>query len=512
MPQDAACVTLNARHSTGGGGAFTIAGMMRSLLLLAACTGLFASFSCAQDYDVVLTGGRVMDPATGLDARRTVGVRGGKIAAISEGPLTGATQTLDVSGLVVAPGFIDLHAHGQTTSDLQIKARDGVTTALDLEMGVYPVAAWYAAMKDHAPIHYGATVSHIAARFAAFHPGLEIGHWATNHARIARLGATPAGANKAAGDAELSFMRDAIRRGLDEGALGVGFGINYTPAAAPAEIEAIFRVAAERNVPVFVHTRAFGLAAIEEAITTPRATGASLHIVHVGSSGAGDLPRVLQRIDESRAAGMDITTEVYPYTAASTLIESAMFNPGWQANLKIGYGDLAWAATGERLTAESFERYRKQGGWVIIYMMKDENVERAIAHPGVMIASDGVPFIEGKGHPRGAGTFARVLGLYSREKKLLPLMDALAKMTILPARRLEGHVPAMKAKGRIAIGADADLTVFNPDTVIDRATFEAPTTPSAGIAHVLVSGSFVVRDGELVPDASPGCAVRADAR
>lgn len=429
--------------------------------------------------------------------------------AISETPLTGK-EVLTVPGLVVAPGFIDLHAHGQTTGDLQIKARDGVTTALDMEVGVYPVAAWYQSMVGQSPIHYGATVSHITARFSAFHPGLEVGHWVTKRAMVAGLGVAPAGANQAAGLAELKHMAEAIRRGLDEGALGVGFGINYTPAAAPSEIEAMFRVAAGRKVPVFVHTRAFGIAAIQEAITTAKTTGAALHLVHVGSSSIGDLPEVLKLIDASQAAGMDLTTEVYPYTAASTMLESAMFNPGWQANLKIDYGDLAWAATGERLTAESFERHRKQGGWVILYLMKDANVERAIAHPGVIIASDGVPFIDGKGHPRGAGTFARVLGYYSREKKLLPLMDALAKMTILPARRLEGHVPAMKAKGRIAVGADADLTVFDPATVRDRATFEAPTTPSAGIPHVLVNGTFVVREGELVNGARPGRALRTN--
>jgi dihydroorotase len=207
---------------------------------------------------------------------------------------------------------------------------------------------------------------------------------------------------------------------------------------------------------------------------------------------------------------MDITTEVYPYTAACTMLESAMFDPGWQDNLKINYGDLTWAATGERLTRETFERYRKQGGWVIMHLMKDENIERAIAHPGVIIASDGVPFIGGKGHPRGAGTFARVLGHYSRDKKLLPLMDALAKMTILPARRLEGFVPAMKAKGRMAVGADADITVFDPATVLDLATFEAPTTPSAGIAHVIVNGTLVVRDGQLVKGAMPGRGVRVN--
>lgn len=471
--------------------------------------GLLAGCSREPVYDLVLAGGRVMDPATGLDAIRNVGIRDGKIAMVAEAPLSGAEE-LNVSGHVVAPGFIDIHAHGQSTGDMEIQARDGVTTALDMEVGVHPVAPWYESMAGRAPLNYGASVSHISARFAALHPGLEIGHWPINRVKIAGLGANPAGANRAATAEELKAMADAIRRGLDEGALGVGFGINYTPAAGPGEIEAMFRVAAERKVPVFVHTRAFGIAAIREAITAAKAAGVALHIVHVGSSGLGDVPEVLALIDSTRAAGMDITTEVYPYTAASSMLESALFDPGWQANLRIDYGDLAWSATGERLTQESFDRYRKQGGWVIIYMMKDENVERAIAHPGVIIASDGVPFIEGKGHPRGAGTFARVLGHYSREKKLLPLMEALARMTILPARRLEGHVPGMRSKGRIAVGADADLAVFDPATVLDRATFEAPTTPSAGIAHVIVNGAFVVRDGRLVKGAMPGRAVRVD--
>lgn len=475
-----------------------------SLLLFGACCCSSASEAA---FDLVINNGRVMDPATGMDAVKHIGIKTGKITAISETALSGR-DTINATGLVVSPGFIDLHAHGQTTGDLQIKARDGVTTALDLETGVYPVASWYRSMEGQAPIHYGATVGHITARFAAFHPGVQIGHWAVNRARIVGLGANPAGANQPATDTELKTMSDAIRQGLDEGALGVGFGINYTPAAEPGEIEAMFRVAAERKVPVFVHTRAFGIAAIREAIDTAKRTGAALHIVHIGSSAIDDMDEALKFIDASKASGMDLTTEVYPYTAASTMLESAMFNPGWQDNLKISYGDLAWAATGERLTPESFEKYRRQGGWVIIHMMKDANVEKAIAHPGVMIASDGVPFIDGKGHPRGAGTFARVLGLYSREKKLLPLMEALGKMTFLPAKRLEGHVPAMKNKGRLAVGADADVTVFDPVKVIDRATFDEPTTPSAGIPHVIVNGIFVVRDGELVKDARPGRAVR----
>ena len=206
---------------------------------------------------------------------------------------------------------------------------------------------------------------------------------------------------------------------------------------------------------------------------------------------------------------MDVTTEAYPYTAGSTRLESAMFNPGWQKNLPVDYGDLAWPLTGERLTRETFDRYRTQGGWVVIHMMTEENVAKAIAHPGVMIASDGVPYVNGTGHPRGAGTYARVLGRYVREQRALPLMDALARMTILPAQRLERIAPVMRRKGRVSVGAHADLAVFNPATVIDHSTFDAPATRSSGMVHVLVNGTFVVRGDSLVAGALPGRAVKS---
>ena len=475
-------------------------------ILTSLMLGLLGCGGEASQYPLVLHGGRVMDPATGLDSIRDVAIQDGKIVAISAAPLEGDT-VIDVTGKVVAPGFIDLHAHGQTTGDMQIQARDGVTTALEMEIGVYPVASWYASMEGQAPVNYGATVSHVSSRFHVFN-GIDVGHWPTNGAKIAALGPRPDGANKAASPAQVDSIAALLRKGLAEGALGIGFGINYTPAATPEEIATMFRVARAAGATAFVHTRLFGIGAIREAIATAKETGASLHIVHIGSSALNDMDEVLPLVDSSRASGMDLTTEVYPYSAASTLLESAMFNPGWQQNLKIDYGELEWTATGERLTRETFEKYRKQGGYVVIYMMKDANIEKAIAHPNIMIATDGIPFVNGKAHPRGAASFSRVLGYYSREKRLLPLMDALAKMTILPARRLEGYVPAMKNKGRIAVGADADIAVFDPATIIDQATFAEPMKPAIGMSHVLVNGTFVVRDGALQANARPGKPVR----
>ena len=219
--------------------------------------------------------------------------------------------------------------------------------------------------------------------------------------------------------------------------------------------------------------------------------------------GLGETPLCLEMIDGARRRGLDVTTEMYPYTAGMTDLGSAIFDEGWQQRQGgIGFGDLQWAATGERLTAESFARYRRAGGMVAIHSIPEEIVRAALAHPGVMIASDGI-LDRGKGHPRAAGTYARVLGRYVREQHVLTLMDALNRMTAEPAGRL-----GIAAKGRIEVGADADVTVFDAARVIDRATFQDPAQYSEGIRFVLVAGTPVVRDGAPVEGAAPGKGVR----
>jgi N-acyl-D-aspartate/D-glutamate deacylase len=455
-----------------------------------------------QSYDVVIANGRVMDPESGLDANRDIGLRAGKIVAISEKPLSGKT-TIDAKGLIVAPGFIDLHEHGQEPRNYQFQAHDGVTTSLELEAGVADIAEWYSGREGKSLINFGASIGHIPVRMKVMHdPG----------------GFLPTGdaAHRAATPEELAAIRSGIEEGFREGALAEGMGINYTAAATHEEIIEMFRVAAKHGASVHVHLRYggvkepnTGLAALEEAIAAAAETGASLHVVHITSMGLRDTPDLIAMVKGAKAHGLDVTTECYPYTAGSTALQSAIFDPGWQESMAITYKDLQWAETGERLTADSFEKYRKQGGIVVIHSIPEQAARTCVADPTIMVASDGMMITGTKVHPRGQATFSRVLGHYVREEKALSLMTALKKMTLMPAQRLEKHAPVFRNKGRIGIGADADITIFDPQRVIDKATYEDPLRYSEGIQFVLVNGVPVVKDGQLVDGTFPGRAARA---
>ena len=460
-----------------------------------------AVLAVGQQYDLVIEGGRAVDPETGLDGVRNVGIRDGRIARVAKESLNGKL-VLHADGFVVAPGFIDLHQHGQDLASLRVKVLDGVTTALELEIGAPDVAAFLKAKEGKSLINYGTAASHVAARAAVFGAPLPEG---TILPKSGPATDQPATAQ------QIEAIQQRLRTELDAGGLAVGMGIQYTPGATRLEVIDMFRLAAERGLPVYTHMRSAGriepgssIESVSEVIGAAAITGASLHIVHVNSTCLRDSLECLSMIEGARARGLDVTTEAYPYIAGMTAINSALFNPGWREKLGIDYGDLVLPDTGEHLTKQRFDELHNSNTtrWVLVFGNTQEIVDKVIPHPLVMIASDGA-----EGHPRNAGTYSRVLAQYVREKGTVTLMDAIRKMSYMPAQMLERSTPEGRRKGRLQEGADADIVVFDANTITDRATFEKPMEPSVGVKYLVVGGTVVVDEGKIVGDVFPGKAI-----
>ena len=461
----------------------------RHLLFWSVSIVLFAGISaCGADYDTVIQGGRVMDPESGLDSVVNIGILEGQVRAISGDNLDGS-RVIDATGLIVAPGFVDLHRHGQSERAYRLQVQDGVTTGLELEIGTPNAATWYAEREGGQLVNYGVSIGHIGVRARAMGDSV--------------LGSGGITARQQSSPDQISKTEQLIREGLAQGAIGVGFGTAYTPGATMDEIEHMFSVAADLGVTAFVHMRG-GLEGLDSTLTAANNAAASLHIVHANSSGGGNILEFLEMIQMTQDEGRDVTTEAYPYGASQTGIQSALFDD-WESWDDERFERHQWVRTGERLNRETFSKYREEGGSVIIHGRTEEMTLAAVTSPLTIVASDG-----GTGHPRGAGTFARILGRYVREQGALELMDALARMTILPTLRLEEFVPAMKTKGRIRVGSDADITIFDPETVIDRATYLEGSLTSDGIEYVLVNGIPVVYEGEIAEGVRPGKAIKAE--
>jgi N-acyl-D-aspartate/D-glutamate deacylase len=475
--------------------------MRQPVVMLALCC-LGACVPTSDSFDLVVRSGRVIDPETNLDAVRDIGIRGDTIVRISVEPLT-AARTIEARGLVVAPGFIDLHQHAQTPNGYRLMALDGVTTALELELGVPDIARFIEVRRGRTPIHFGATASHLAARVHAWELPLP-----PNPLGLGILPQSSLATNEPASAERLDRILSELRGQIDAGALGIGLGLEYSPGATRHEVIEIFRLAAKQNVPVFVHVRygahtepGSNIEAVSEVIGAAAISGASLHIVHINSMCTTEWPQCVSMIKGARARGLDVTTEAYPYTVGMTSIGSALFNPGWREREGLDYRDLELPETGERLTRERFEvlHAAPESRDILVHLMSDEVADAVMADPLVAVASDGA-----EEHPRGAGTHAKVLARYVRDQKTITLSDAIRKMSLMPAQRLERTTAIAKRLGRLQEGAQADIVIFDPQTIHDRATFKAPTEASVGVQYLVVAGTIVVDRGYLVKDAAPG--------
>jgi N-acyl-D-glutamate deacylase len=501
---------------------------MRLHLLTIASLAMFglpaALLAQAQDYDIAINGGRVIDPETKLDAVRNIGIKDGKVVSVSEKPLT-AKMTIDATGLIVAPGFVDLHAHGQSIAADRMQAFDGVTTTLELESGNIHPDAWYKTQaKSGRVLNYGASVAWLATRQAAMRP-------------FGTKGADPGvkGSNKVATEEQLKQILEALEQGLKEGAIGIGCPAGYAPDHGYKEMLAVHQLAARYKVPTFTHVRSTSASfdgpvqAYGELISYSVATGAHVHICHLNSTSGRDIALAARLIQDSQKRGAKITVEAYPYGAGSTSIGSVVYSPEVLKRQGVAFSDLEYQ--GKPLTQETYEKLRKEspGATVISHYFRlprdQEFLDQSVLFPGGIIASDAVQWIDTQSkayirgevwplpatafsHPRSASTFTKFLVEYVRDANKETLLEGIARCAYRPAKILEDSTPAFKNKGRIQPGRDADIIVFDLAGLKIRATFAEPNQHTLGVKHVFVNGVAVIADGELDTKAFPGKAVK----
>lgn len=492
----------------------------------------------AGPYDVVILGGRVVDPESGLDAIRNVGLKGGRIAAISENPLEGTT-VLQAEGNVVAPGFIDIHAHGQQLPAAWVQAFDGVTTALELESGLLPVGLAYDKIaQEGRPINYGLGAAWTFARVMTLAP--EAGDPDGTLGWFQKAFALSSWQNAVPTPEQLEEIIAIVEGGLNEGAIGVSINAGYAPGMGRKEYYELARLAAKHNVATYTHDRYMStleprssFEALGEQIGLAAITGAHMHVCHINSVAGRDLEAATRLVKEAQDRGIRVTVESYTYGALSTAI-GADFLRGDDWLERFGGDDYsAVELRGKPLSKEKIEEIQaSQPGEVIIFhfLEEDENpddmklLDHAVLYPGGAIASDAMPWFDAQGgfiegdvwplpddafaHPRTAGCFSRFFSKWVRERKAISLLEAVRKTCLIPAQILEEAVPQMKKKGRLQVGCDADVAVFDLNTIQDNATFVAPAQLSTGQRHVIVAGTPIIEDGVRQGDRRPGKAVR----
>ncbi len=506
--------------------------------VLIAVVSMIAVSAFTAEYDLVISNGRVMDPETMYDDIANVGIKNDAIAVITKKTIKGK-ETIDATGHVVAPGFIDIHAHGQNIGDYRMQAMQGVTTMLELESGVLRIDAWYQGQaQKKLPLNYGAAAGWTYARIATFSdtkPEATAAYFQNaqkdNDWKI-----------KIATPEQMEKILAYVREGLDQGALGIGINAGYAPGYGQKEYFALAKLAAERNVATFTHVRyasnmepKSSFEAIQELIANAAITGAHMHICHINSSSLKDIHSILNMVDQAFERKINISVGAYPWGAASTVVGAAMFSgESWRE--RMGSTAENFQLGTKRMTEEQLTDYQKNkpGTFITWHFLDESNPEdlalldKSVLHPNILIESDEMfwmtmdqqghienyegdawPLPKGAfSHPRSNGTFAKVLRSYVRERKLLTMQEALRKMCLMPAQTLEGFVPQMKKKGRLQEGMDADIVVFDPETIRDVGTYEDPNHPAVGVYSLLVNGTLVVAGGKLIIDAAPGQPIR----
>lgn len=491
-------------------------------------------------YDIVLANGRVIDPETYLDDQMHVGIKGDRIAAVSEAPLEGK-EVIDVSGMIVAPGFIDMHAHGQDIGANRMQAFDGVTTVLDLEAGRLPVGEFYAnCAKEGRPINYGISVAWGFARIVTMNP--QHGKPEPTFEWLAGALAYKEWVDNVANEKQISEIMAQVEQGLKDGGIGIGVLYGYAPGAGTKELVALCNLAAEYGVPTYTHIQNFSVldpkSSIEsyvKLIGLAASTGAHMHICHLNSTSGRDIDKAVPLIRKAQEAGLSISMGAYTYGAAESGIGAAEWDPkDVHERMGIDWSDFTLVRNQHEFTSkEDLEAAIKAepGSMVVVHMLhEDDNtqdrglLDLSVLFPGGVIETDAVPWNSEDGaiyhgkewplpkglnsHPRSAGAYCRFLRKWVRERGVISWMDAIRKASLNAALILGKSTPMMRKKGRIQVGTDADILVFDPKTVADLATFKEPCQTSAGIKHVLVNGSFLIRDEQLDTEAFPGKAVR----
>lgn len=484
--------------------------------------------NAAERFDVVIVGGTVMDPESGLNAVRNVGIRYGKIAALSQERLVG-DRIIEAKGLVVAPGFIDLHSHAQNLIGSRVQAFDGVTTALEAEVGQFPIdLAYKKAAAVGRAINYGFSVSWSLARTVVMGGGVPDG---TVQGISDSLEAAADTLTAKATEQQNGDILRLLGTGLDQGAVGIGVALGYVPGASEEDVYAVSKLAAERGVTAFVHMRSsrtdFG--ATQEILANAAVTGAHWHIMHVGWDNVWQ-EDVLAR---AAKAGIKVTPETKGWFSGSTYIGATFLEP--EALRKIGRPASDIIYYGREISSyEELGRLRTADPKAHILMKVVDDDERNLTKRAEtarrlrsaewVLASDAMPWTQQPSHyltettwplpsnawahPRGASTYTRVIQRYVREWKLVDLMDVLRSGSLTPARELEKSVPAFATKGRLKIGCDADIIVFDFNRVEAVATIDKPAALSRGMEYVLVNGALLIEGGRLNKRLRPGRAIR----